>query len=91
MKLDVETHEPEVMGGFGFSISEVDAYLIEVLNAEAANKLNELFANSDYEYFNLDDEKFEVRKTENFIYTGLTNYFVIKSYLASELTSLHTA
>lgn len=91
VKLDVETHEPEVMGGFGFSISEVDAYLIEVLNAEAANKLNELFANSDYEYFNLDDEKFEVRKTENFIYTGLTNYFVIKSYLASELTSLHTA
>ena len=91
VKLDVETHEPEVMGGFGFSISEVDAYLIEVLNAEAANKLNELFANSDYEYFNLDDEKFEVRKTEKFIYTGLTNYFVIKSYLASELTSLHTA
>jgi FkbM family methyltransferase len=91
VKLDVETHEPEVMGGFGFSISEVDAYLIEVLNAEAANKLNELFANSDYEYFNLDDEKFEVRKTENFIYTGLTNYFVIKSYLASELKSLHTA
>ena len=91
VKLDVETHEPEVMGGFGFSISDVDAYLIEVLNAEAANKLNELFANSDYEYFNLDDEKFEVRKTEKFIYTGLTNYFVIKSYLASELTSLHTA
>ncbi len=91
VKLDVETHEPEVMGGFGFSISDVDAYLIEVLNAEAANKLNELFANSDYEYFNLDDEKFEVRKTEKFIYTGLTNYFVIKSYLASELKSLHTA
>ena len=91
VKLDVETHEPEVMGGFGFSITDVDAYLIEVLNAEAANKLNELFAKSDYEYFNLDDEKFEVRKTENFIYTGLTNYFVIRSSLASKLTSLQTA
>jgi FkbM family methyltransferase len=88
VKLDVETHEPAVLSGFGFDLSAVDAFLIEVLNLEAAEKLNQLFSNLDFYYFNLDDELSDFTKTEKFTYTGLTNYFVIKSHLASELKSL---
>jgi len=88
VKIDVETHEPEVLEGFGFDLELVDAYLVEVLNEEAAKKLNGLFQNKNFRFFNLNDATFEVIEYENFRYTGNYNYFVVKPDLALEMKTL---
>lgn len=64
VKLDVETHEREVLEGFHFDLNEVDAFLVEVLNEEAAAKLNDLFDGLGFQFFNVDDSKNIVRKTD---------------------------
>jgi FkbM family methyltransferase len=88
VKLDVETHEPEVLEGFGFDLEKVDAYLIEVLNNDAAKKLNELFRGTIFKIFNLNDENLEVYEYAEFKYTGCYNYFVVKPNLAREMKTL---
>jgi hypothetical protein len=88
IKLDVETHEPEVLEGFGFNLEIVDAYLIEVLNREAANKLNELFKGTNFNFYNLNDETLEVYEYDCFKYTGNYNYFVVNPNLALQMKSL---
>ena len=88
VKIDVETHEPEVLEGFGLNLELVDAFLIEVLNDEAANKLNKLFQNMNFRIFNLNDETFEVFEYDYFRYTGNYNYFVLKPNLVAEMKTL---
>jgi FkbM family methyltransferase len=88
VKIDVETHEPEVLGGFGFPLLEVDAFLIEILNTEAALKLNAMFQGLDFEIYSLDDTKNTSLRIDEFIFNGSSNFFVVKSNLAKELESL---
>lgn len=88
VKLDVETHENEVLEGFGFDLAEVDAYLIEVLNVEAANKLNKLFEGLGFHYYNLDDHHDFVQKTEKIYSTENYNYFIVKPDLALRMRTL---
>ena len=88
VKIDVETHEPEVLGGFGFPLSEVDAFLIEILNNEAAQKLNELFRELDFSIYSLDDKENTSLKISSFVFNGSSNFFVVKPELAKKLESL---
>ena len=78
VKLDVETHEYEVLEGFHFDLSEVDAFLIEVLNENEATKLNNLFKGLEFRFFNIDDSKNTVRETKAIHKSDQYNYFVVK-------------
>lgn len=88
VKIDVETHESEVLEGFRFDLAEVDAYLVEVLNSGAAMKLNQLFNGQGFDFYNIDDDRDSVRQTDKFYKSDKYNYFVIKPELARQLRSL---
>lgn len=88
VKIDVETHEHEVLEGFKFDLSEVDAFLIEVLTEEVASKLNLLFSGLNFRYFNIDDKNSMVQETSKVYVSDQYNYFLIQSDLVSLMQSL---
>jgi len=57
MKIDVETHEPEVMEGFAeYFLKLRPILLIEILNDEIAGKLSNYFAPGDFDFYNIDEQ-----------------------------------
>lgn len=88
VKIDVETHEAAALEGFEMNLSEINAFLIEVLNEKAATKLNRIFANTDFLCFNINDSANSVRQTEFFEKSDEFNYFVVHPSFASDLISL---
>lgn len=57
IKLDVETHEPEVLNGFGRYLKEMKpTFLIEVLNASIGKRLEEYFTPLNYLFFSIDEK-----------------------------------
>jgi FkbM family methyltransferase len=89
VKIDVETHEFEVLSGFGSNIANVDAYLIEILTDECATKLNILFQDKDFRYFDIDDKRQKVKETQSIEKSSYYNYFIIKSDLVHLLRTLN--
>jgi FkbM family methyltransferase len=56
MKIDVETHEPEVLEGFRAHLDRFHPdMLIEVLDDEVAARLNEMLSGRDYLYYDIDE------------------------------------
>lgn len=56
IKIDVETHEPEVLEGMEQYLSLFKpTLLIEILSDEVANKIQNLIAKINYLYFNIDE------------------------------------
>jgi FkbM family methyltransferase len=56
MKIDVETHEPEVLEGFAGHLDRFHPdMLIEVLDEEVAGRLNRLLAGRGYRYYDISD------------------------------------
>ena len=56
IKIDVETHEPEVLEGLGVLLEKYQpSMLIEILNDDIATTVQELIKNIDYLYFNIDE------------------------------------
>jgi FkbM family methyltransferase len=56
IKIDVETHEPEVLEGMEeFLFLFKPTLLIEILNADVADKIQNLIADINYLYFNIDE------------------------------------
>lgn len=91
VKIDVETHEPEVLEGFGRYLVAKTCFLIEVLTEEKALELNKVFDGFDYEYWNIDDRKGTARRTSRIEKSDYFNYFVCTSEVASKLTSLRNS
>ena len=57
VKVDVETHEPEVIEGFKEHLQLFrPIFLIEVLNQDVADKLEPYFADGSWRYFNIDEK-----------------------------------
>lgn len=58
MKIDVETHEPEVLEGMGEYLDLFrPAMLIEVLNDEIGQRIEELVNGKDYLFFNIHESR----------------------------------
>lgn len=90
IKLDVETHEPQVLEGFGKLLNESMVFLIEVLNDELGIKVQQYFPAEKYDYWNIDDRLGKVRKTESIGKSDFYNYFICtpeKSALMAEVFS----
>lgn len=58
MKIDVETHEPEVLAGMEEYLDMFrPAMLVEVLNDEAGMRIEKLVSGKDYLFFNIDEAR----------------------------------
>lgn len=88
VKMDVETHESEVLEGFGFNLSDTPAYMVEVLNDLAAEKLNLIFSNLDFDFYQIDDIRDNVKKRDKIVASSNYNYFIVKPSYAKVLQTL---
>lgn len=85
MKIDVETHEAEVLEGMGKYLEIYQpTLLIELLNDEVANKVQKVIQEIPYLYFNIDEitgvsSAFELKKSTGF------NYLICTENVAKDL------
>lgn len=77
MKLDVETHEPEVLEGLGEYLARYrPTMLVEVLNDEAGRRVEQIVDGLEYLYFNVDDGAGSVRRAEHITKSDYYNYLL---------------
>ena len=78
MKIDVETHEPEVMEGFGEYFHKFQPILlIEVLTEAVVEKLNQYFlASANYELYHIDEEN-GIKKIDKLFVHRFYNFFIV--------------
>lgn len=89
MKIDVETHEPEVMQGFGKYLDKCrPTILIEILNDEIGSQVEEIVKGKGYLYFNIDDKNNSCRRSENIVKSDYYNYLLCDEKTAAKLKLL---
>lgn len=75
MKIDVETHEPEVLAGFiDLLRRDRPAMLIEILNDKVAARVEELVHGLGYLYYNIDDVTWPPEKAATLTKSKHFNY-----------------
>ena len=85
MKIDVETHEPEVLEGFNKYLSIYrPILLIEILNNEVGQKVNDIITGLDYLFFNI-DENGGIRQVKKINKSDYYNYLCCNEKIAIEL------
>ncbi|HVE59273.1 MAG TPA: FkbM family methyltransferase [Pyrinomonadaceae bacterium] len=86
LKIDVETHEPEVLEGLGEYLSKYQpTILIEILNDEIGGKVETLVNEQDYLYFNIDEKSDSIRRVESITKSDYYNYLLCSEIKAREL------
>jgi len=86
MKIDVETHEPEVLSGFGNYLTEFRPdMIVEVWDKQCAVQLNEIFKGLDYLFFDIDDKNGTVSQKQSIEVSSFWNYLICKKETASKL------
>ncbi|MBI1343051.1 MAG: FkbM family methyltransferase [Terrimonas sp.] len=77
MKIDVETHEPEVLKGMGrFLATFKPVILIEILTQEIADTLNQQLSGLGYLYYYIDDENASTEKVDLITKRKSLNYLL---------------
>lgn len=77
MKIDVETHEPEVMEGFvDYFFQFKPIILIEILNDEVAEKLNKYFVPHNFDFYNI-DELVGIKKVSMLSKSDCYNFLIV--------------
>lgn len=85
IKIDVETHEPEVIEGFRKYIGQFKpTLLIEILDDQVGKRVEDLIKDLGYLYFNI-DEKRSIRKVDRITKSDYYNYLLCTSKIAGEL------
>jgi len=85
IKIDVETHEPEVLKGYEKYLSvHKPTILIEVLTDEVAAKVNNLLQGMGYLFFNI-NESTGIQQTERIHKSDYFNYLVCSPSIARSL------
>lgn len=87
IKLDVETHEPEVIEGMAALISNLPTMLIEVLSDEVAEKLNGLIDSNSYCIYDVPDHT-PIRKLQKIQKATNYNLLICKAEVVRQL-NLH--
>lgn len=76
IKLDVETHEIEVLNGMGNYLEKFKpTILIEIIDSKIGDKLHKMFSNLNYKFFYIDDVK-GVLKVDNLKQREYNNYIL---------------
>lgn len=90
LKIDVETHEAEVLEGMGKYLDEFrPAMLIEILNDEVGARVEALVKDKDYLYFNLDETSGSIRLVETIQKSDYYNYLLCDRKIAEDLRLLN--
>jgi len=85
IKIDVETHEPEVLEGLEPYLSrDKPAMLIEVLNESIGKQIEKIVHGSNYLYFNI-DEMGRIRITDSILKSDHYNYLLCQQDTAHSL------
>jgi len=85
IKIDVETHEPEVLEGFSDYLAQFKpTILIEILSNEVGAKVDELLHGLDYLYFYIDDHK-GLQQTSQITRRECYNYLICTEQVAQKL------
>lgn len=85
MKIDVETHEAEVLKGMGDYLRQMrPVILIEVLNNEVGKKIEEILDGKNYLYFNI-DEKAGLSRAGHITKSKAYNYLICDKETAQRL------
>ncbi len=87
IKIDVETHEPEVLMGFQKFINiHQPTMLIEILSDSIALSLEELLSGVEYLFFNVDDRiGGRIKRVDRLSKSDKYNYLICKEDVAGEL------
>lgn len=86
MKIDVETHEPEVLQGMGKYLGEfAPPMLIEILTDEVGEAVEDLVKKNGYLYFNINDQAGTLKKVEQIRKSDHWNYLLCSPAIAKEL------
>lgn len=85
MKIDVETHEAEVMDGMGEYLARFrPTLLIEILSDEVGARVSRYVEGLDYLYFNIDENK-GIRQVDSIGQSDYYNYLICSKATARQL------
>lgn len=85
IKIDVETHEAEVLEGMEeFLVAFQPTLLIEILNDEVGEKVQTLIKDIDYLFFNI-DEVGKPKRVDKISKSDYFNYLICKKEIAQKL------
>jgi FkbM family methyltransferase len=85
IKIDVETHEPEVLAGFSTYLPKFKpTMLIEILSDEVGSRVYGMVKDLGYLYFNI-DEKGSIRQVDKITKSDYYNYLLCNRDTAVEL------
>lgn len=86
IKIDVETHEPEVLEGFDTYLDKFrPTLIIEILNDEVGQRVENSLKDKDYLYFNIHENAGSVRQVEHITKSDEYNYLICSKQIAEKL------
>lgn len=85
IKIDVETHEPEVLEGMGKYLAEFKpTLLIEILNDDIGERVEAIIKDMGYLYFNIDEINLP-KKVDRICKSDYYNYLICTEKIAQKL------